>query len=174
MFSPVHETVLRFVAEHGEVRVQDLVAKVLRRRGDYTDLFGVAAMLHAGYIFTDSTSDSQGERKRGTLGMDTRGTAVSLCQIALPKGESSMLNGCLRESWCSFPVKVFITSQGLLKLEEIDARVASTRQKRFDYVFAVFIAILAAVAGGLATRYFGSWLVRCVAEQPEVSPKRAR
>jgi hypothetical protein len=161
MFSPVHQSLLRLVAERGEIRAQDLVAKVERKNGDYTDFYGLAAMLHAGYITTDSTFESGGEKRRGTLGLDTQGTAVSLCQLALPKGESFTFNECARDSWHDAELKIFITSDGLLKIEELDDRAKNKRQRRFDYIFAVFIAILAAIAGGLATRYF--------TPQPEVT-----
>ena len=154
MFSPVHESLLRLIAKCGEMRAQDLVAKVARNKGDYTDFYGLAAMLHAGYLATDSTTESSGEKRRGTLGLDAQSTAVSLCQLALPKGESFTFNDCPRDSWHDFALNFFITSQGILKLEELDERADSKRQKRFDYFFAVFIAILAAVAGGLATSYF--------------------
>ena len=154
MFSPVHENLLRLVAKRGEMRAQDLVAKVARQNDDYTHFYALAAMLHAGYISTDSTIESGGEKKRGVLGLDTQSTAVALCQLALPEGESFTFNECPRDSWHNFPIKFFITSDGLLKLEELDERGDGKRQKRFDYFFAVFIAILAAVVGGFATSYF--------------------
>lgn len=154
MFSAVHEELLRLIANRGEMPAQELVAKIARVRHDYTDFYGLAAMLHGGYISTDSTTNSGGEKKRGTLGLDTQSTAVSLCQLALPQGQSFTFNNCPRDSWHNFPVKIFITGQGLLKLEELDERAEAKRQKRFDYFFAVFIAILAAVAGGFFTSYF--------------------
>jgi hypothetical protein len=132
---------------------QEFVAKVARNRNDYTDFYGLAAMLHSGYISTDSTTEFGGEKRHGTLGLDMQSTAVSLCQLVLPRGESFTFNKCPQDSWHDFPLKVFITGAGLLKLEELDQRAETKRQKRFDYFFAVFIAILAAVSGGLATSY---------------------
>ncbi|QNN47484.1 hypothetical protein H9L17_04925 [Thermomonas brevis] len=154
MLSPPYEKLLRLVAGRGEIRAQELVAKVDRKHGNYTDFYTLAAMLHAGYITTDSTFESGGEKRRGTLGLDTQGTAVSLCQLALAKGESFTFNECARDSWHDAELKIFITSAGLLKVEELDERTENKRQKRFDYFFAIFIAILAAIAGGFATSYF--------------------
>ena len=154
MFKAVNEELLRLVASHGEMSGQEVVSSVARPRNDYTDFYGLAAMLHGGYISTDSTSESGGEKKRGTLGLDTQCTAISLCQLALPPGASFFVNDCPRESWHDFPLKIFITSRGLLKLEELDKEAAIKQQKRRDYYFAIFIAILAAVVGGFATSYF--------------------
>ena len=154
MFKAVNEELLRLLALHGEMPARDFLLRVKRVRNDYTDFYGVAAMLHAGYLATDSSSEQRGEKIRGTLGFDAQDTCVSLCQIALPRGESFTFNDCPRDSWQDFPVKIFITSNGLLKLEELDQRAASDRQKRIDYIFAIAIAILAAIAGGFFTSYF--------------------
>ena len=150
----IHEDLLRLLAERGEMPAQEFVARVVRKRNDYSDFYGVAAMLHSGLISTDSMSETAGEKQRGTLGPDSQSTAVLLCQLALPRGQSIKLNGCARDSLHSLPLKVFITAQGLFKIEEIDERARVQKEKRFDYAFAVFIAILAAAAGGFATSYF--------------------
>ena len=154
MAAAVHENLLRLIANRGEMSAQEFVGKVTRVRGDYTDFYGAAAMLHSGYICTDSTADSRGENIRGILGADTQSTAVCLCQLALPSGGSFTFNECPRDSWHDFPLKIFITGEGLLKLEELDEKAETKTKRRFDYFFAVFIAILAAVLGGLATSYF--------------------
>ena len=154
MFKAVNEQLLRSLASRGEMPGRDLALLVDRVRHDYTDFYGLAAMLQAGYIATDASTEQQGRTEHGALGFDTQGIAVSLCQLALPAGESFRFNDCPRESWHNFPVKAFITSKGLLKLEELDQLATARRQKRFDYWFAVGIAILAAVATGYFTRLF--------------------
>lgn len=170
MLSAVYEDLLRLLASRGEMPAQELVVKVPRNSNDYTDFYGLAAMLHSGYISTDSTTESRGEKRRGTLGLDMQDTAVFLCQLALPRGESFTFNECPRDSLYDFPLKVFITSTGLLKLEELAQRAETKRQKRFDYFFAVFIAILAAVAGGFATSYFTPQS-QSKTQSSEVAPK---
>lgn len=170
MFSAVHEDLLRLLACRGEMPAQELVAKVARKSNDYIDFYGLAAMLHSGYISTDSTIESGSEKRRGTLGLDMQSTAVFLCQLALPQGESFTFNECPRDSCHDLPLKVFITGAGLLKLEELDQRSETKHQKRFDYFFAVFIAILAAVAGGFATSYFTPQ-TQSKSQSSEVAPK---
>jgi hypothetical protein len=70
-------------------------------------------------------------------------------QILLPEGESFEINGCTRESWHDFPVKVFSTAKGFLKLEEIlEAEKRELRErklKRKDYIMAIFTGVLVAV-----------------------------
>lgn len=147
---------LRSLASRGEMPGRELVMLVARVRHDYTDFYGLAAMLQAGYIATDTSTERQGRTEHGALGFDTQGIAVSLCQLSLSPGESFTFNDCPRESWHRFPVKTFITSKGLLKLEELEQRAEARKQKRFDYWFAVGIAILAAAATGLFTRLFAA------------------
>ena len=65
MAAAVHENLLRLIANRGEMSAQEFVGKVTRVRGDYTDFYGVAAMLHSGYIFTDSTTE--GNRGQTTI-----------------------------------------------------------------------------------------------------------
>lgn len=156
MFSPVNENLLRLIATNGEMSAQDLVTKIDRRKGDYTDFYGLAAMLHAGYISSSSVSEVGGGKSRGTLGFDTQNTAVFLCQLALPKGESFTFNECPRDSAHDLPLQFFITFSGLLKIEELDAHLEIKRQKRRDYFVTALIAIVAAVVGGLASSYFAS------------------
>jgi hypothetical protein len=154
MFAAYNEELLKSLASKGEMPIREFLLKVNRPRNDYTDFYGVSAMLHGGYISTDTTHLSDGKMVRGTLGIDTKSTSIVLCQIALEPGQSFIENELPRESWHDFSAKVFITTQGLLKLEEINENNSARSQKRFDYVFAIFIAILAAAAGGIATSYF--------------------
>lgn len=136
---------LSLLAKEGEMRAQDFLSNVPRKRGDYLDFYAVAGLLHAGYISSDSTVDSGGERKRGTLGLDTLNTSVFLCQLMLPQGESFQFNDCPHDSAHNFPVRIFITADGYLKLEEISEREANRRQKRVDYLISFLVAIVAAV-----------------------------
>ena len=163
MFKAVNEELLRLLATRGEMPARDFLLLVKRTQNDYTDFYGIAAMLHAGYMATDSSTEERGRTERGAFGFDTQDTAVSLCQLSMAPGESFTFNECARESWHDFPVKIFITSDGLLKLEELDQKVESRRQKRFDYWFAVAIAVLAAVATGYFTSVFSP------PQQPSVS-----
>lgn len=156
MFAAYNEELLRTLATRGEMPIRDFLLQVKRLRNDHTDFYGVAAMLHGGYMSTDTTSESGGEKMRGTLGIDTQSTAVALCQIALEPGQSFTQNDCPRESWHDFTANIFITIQGLLKLEALDENNSNRRKKRFDYFFAVLIAVFAAVSSGLATSYFSS------------------
>lgn len=110
-------------------------------------------MLHSGYIFTDCRTESGGEEAGGLLGIDMQETAVSLCQFTLPLGETFTFNECPRKSWQDLPVIVFITGTGLLKIEELELRTETKRQKRFDYVVTIHIAIFATIFGRLATNY---------------------
>jgi hypothetical protein len=173
MFAAYNEELLRLLASHGEMPIREFLLKVKRLRNDYTDFYGVAAMLHGDYMSTDTTTDSAGEKTRGTLGINTLDSAVALCQITLEPGESFMLNDCPRDSWYDFTAKIFITSQGFLKLEELDDKNSSKVQKRLDYVFAIFIAILAAIAGGIATSYF-SLAPQCTQSNQESAPLTTR
>jgi beta-glucosidase/6-phospho-beta-glucosidase/beta-galactosidase len=154
MFKSVNEDLLRLLAMRGEMPARDLALMVDRKRNDYTDFYGLAAMLQAGYMATDSSTELDGRKEHGVLGLDMQETAVSLCQISMAPGTSFTFNDCPRESWHDFPVKIFITSNGLLKLEELDQREESRKQRRFDYIFAVVIAILAALASGYFTSIF--------------------
>jgi hypothetical protein len=153
MIPSKYEELLRQIAFHGEIPAQEFAVKAARKNNDYTDFYGLAAMLHSGYISTDCKTESGGEETHGTLGKDMQETAVSLCQFALPLGETFTFNECPRKSWQDFPVKVFITGTGLLKIEELNQRTEAKRQKRFDYVVTILIAIFAAIIGGLATNY---------------------
>jgi hypothetical protein len=152
--TPVYEDLLRLLAARGEMPGQELVRLVQRLRNDHTDFYGLAALMHAGYMSVDLSSEERGRIERGPFGFDTQDTAVCLCQLALPPGESFAFNDVARESWHDLPVKIFITSNVLLKLEELDQKSESRRQRRFDYWFAVAIAIFAALASGFFTRFF--------------------
>ena len=163
MFTAANEKLLRLLASRGEMPARELAQLVARTKNDHTDFYGLAALLHAGYMATDSSTEERGRTERGAFGFDTQDTSVSLCQLALEPGQSFTFNDCPRESWHDFPVKIFITSDGLLKLEELDQRAESRRQKRLDYWFAIGIAILAALASGYFTSLFAP------TQQPSVS-----
>jgi len=130
---------------------QELVRLVPRVRNDHTDFYGLAALMHAGYMFADVSAEEHRRIERGPVGNDTQDTAVSLYQLALPVGQSFTFHDVSHESWHDFPVNFFITSNGMLKLEELDQRAEMRKQRRFDYWFAVAIAILAALASSFFT-----------------------
>lgn len=98
------------------MKAQDFLTHVQRKRGDYLDFYPVAALLHAGYITTDSeTSTHRGKTIEGKLGANLQDTAIFLCQLVLPPGGSFQINNCPRDSAYNFPVKVFVTADGLRK-----------------------------------------------------------
>lgn len=152
MFTPYNEQLLKTLAVNGEMEIRDFLKQVDRSRNDYTDFYGVAAMLHGGYISTDTTTTD--EPIRGALGIDSQCTAITLCQIALEPGQFFIENKLPRESWYDFSAKIFITIQGLLKLEELERYNSSLQQKRFDYLFTIFVAIFTAIVTSLVTNYF--------------------
>ena len=152
--TPVHEGLLRLLATRGEMPGQELALLVQRLRNDHTDFYGLAALMHAGYMSTNSSTEARRRIEQGFFGFDTHDTSVCLCQLALPPGKSFAFNDTTRESWHDLPVNIFITSNGLLKLEELDQKAELRRQKRFDYWFAVAIAILAALASGFFSSFF--------------------
>ena len=150
----ISKELLETAASAGELSAFEFLEKIPRTFGNYKDFYQAAALLHAGYISTDSTTDSQGEKKRGTLGIDTKETAVFLQQLVLPKGESFEINGCPRDSAAGFPVRFFITAKGYLKLEEIIEREASKKQKRIDYAVSLLVAIIAVIVSSFLFHYF--------------------
>lgn len=147
-----NEDILRLLALNCEMLAIDLLKHVKRVHNDHRDFYGVAAMLHAGQLETDSTSTRKGYDASKKLGFDTQDIAVALCQLTLAPGETYSFNGDVRDSWHDFPVRIFITSNGLQKLEEINKDDKARRQKRNDYIWAFFIAIVAAIVGALATQ----------------------
>jgi hypothetical protein len=147
MTAALNEDVLRHVALVGEIAGRDLVKKVVRSRNNYTDFYGIAAMIHSGYIAADTADGAP-------FGGDVQETATMLCQLSLAKGESFTFNGCARDSWWDFPVTFFITGPGVLKIEQLDERRASKLQKRKDYIVSALVAILAAVLSSTATHIY--------------------
>lgn len=99
------------------MRAQEFLSNVPRIRGDYVDFYPVAALLHAGYVSTDSTTESGKKKVEGQLGLNTKDTAVSLCQLTLKPGDSFQIDGCPRDSTHDFPLNVFITAEGYLRLD---------------------------------------------------------
>jgi hypothetical protein len=83
--TPTSEPLLELLAAEGEMKAQDFLTHVRRTCGDYLDFYPVAALLHAGYITTDSeTSTPAGKTIKGKLGGNLQATAVFLCQLVLP------------------------------------------------------------------------------------------
>jgi hypothetical protein len=67
--TPRSEPLLELLAAKGEMKAQDFLTHVQGTRGDYLDFYPVAALLHAGYITTDSeTSPPDGKTIKGKLG----------------------------------------------------------------------------------------------------------
>ena len=156
MDKAITEQLLRLLADRGEMKAQEFLASVPRTRGDYLDFYPVAALLHAGYISTDSTFDSGDKKVEGKLGLNTKDTAVFLCQLMLKPGESFQIDDCPRESAHDFPLKVFITSDGYLRLDELAERKAERVRKRIDYLAALAVAIVAALVSSYLTHHFAS------------------
>jgi hypothetical protein len=147
MTTPLNEDLLRHIALVGEITGQDLARKVVRIRKDYTDFYGVAAMIHSGYIAANTA-------KGTSFGNDVRVTATMLCQLSLAKGESFTFNDCPRDSMWDFPIVFFITGEGVLKLEQLEEKRAAAIQKRNDYIVSALVAILAAALSTTATHFY--------------------
>jgi len=149
-----NKQLLEKLAERGQMSASEFLNGVPRTRGDYVDFYSVATLLHAGYVSTNSSVESNGEIRRGTLGLDTQTTAIFLQQLMLPIGESFQINGCPRESACNVPVTFFITADGYMKLEELAEKKANRRQRRFDYLMSFLLAIFAALLSASLFHYF--------------------
>jgi hypothetical protein len=154
MFNGPNQSLLRALAMRGEMSAREFLAMVPRKTLGHTDFYGVAALLHGGFVSTDTTWGVGKLEGRGTLAEDMLNTAVHLCQMTLKKGESFSLHGCPRDAWDPSDVSFFVTPQGLLKLEELDAKTANDKERRFDRWYAFGLAIVAAVAGGWASNWF--------------------
>lgn len=151
------EELLQILAEKGEMDAKDFLAKVSRNTGTYIDFFPVAALLHADYIFTDSPETERGGKKIvGKLGFNTQETAIFLCQLMLPPGESFKINNCDRNSAHNFPLKIFITAEGYLRLDELEQRKTERKQKRIDYIVTFFVAVSVALLSSYLTHYFAT------------------
>lgn len=154
MNNQITEELLQSLANRGEMKAQEFLSRVPRTRGDYLDFYPVAALLHAGYISSDSTFE-RGERKvEGKLGLNTKDTAVFLCQLSLNLGESFEIDGCPRESAHDLPLKVFMTSDGYLRLDELRQRRTERLKKRIDYMVSLSIAVVAALLSSFMAHYF--------------------
>ena len=113
-------TLLELIATHGEMRGQDIVKHVRRDRGDYTDFYPLAGLMHAGFVACDTSFEATGQPKLpNSLGPTTLDAAVAFCQMSLPAGESFTIEGCPRESWHDFAVRIFLTGPGYLKLDAL-------------------------------------------------------
>ncbi len=135
---------------------QEFLAHVPRQRGDYLDFYPAAALLHANYISTDLESDRSGKTIEGKLGFNTHETAVMLCQLILPPGESFQINHCPRDSWHNFPVMMFMTAEGYLRLDELEQRRVERNRKRMDYFVSLAVAVLVALLSSYLAHYYAS------------------
>lgn len=153
--SPLAEPLLDLLAAEGEMKAQDFLTHVHRQRGDYLDFYPAAALLHAGYITTDSvTSTGRGTEIEGKLGGNLQDTAVFLCQLVLPPGESFQINNCPRDSAHNFPIKVLMTAEGYLRLDELEQRRVERKRKRTDYIVSLTVAVLVALLSSYLAHYF--------------------
>ena len=156
MLTTKSEDLLRILAKHGEMSAQELLKNVHRSRGDYLDFYPVAALLHGNYIATDSSGERSGQQFQDKLGLNTQETAVFLCQLMLPQGESFQFNNCGRESAAKFPLKMFMTADGYLRLDELDQRRIERNRKRIDYFVSFTVAVIVALLSSYLTHYFAS------------------
>jgi hypothetical protein len=162
------EPLLKLLAAEGEMKAQDFLTHVKRNRGDYLDFYPIAALLHAGYITTDSvTSTGRGQEVVGKLGGNLQDTAVFLCQLMLPPDESFQINGCLRDSAHNFPVQMFMTAEGYLRLDELEKRRIERKRKRIDYIVSLAIAVLVALLSSYLAHYFA--VKRSQIERPQAA-----
>lgn len=144
---------LDLIARYGEMRGQDVVKHVVRTRGDYTDFYELAGLMHAGFIACDTTVQMPEQPKQfNSLGPATIDAAIALAQLALPRGESFHIENCLRESWHDFPVRIFLTGAGYLKLDELAKEEDDVRRMRHGYWIALGIAVVTSIVSVAATR----------------------
>ncbi|NOZ52917.1 MAG: hypothetical protein GXP08_07195 [Gammaproteobacteria bacterium] len=150
----VARKLIKTINANGELPAKDFLRIVPRQTNDYRDYFIAANLMHAGYFDFDVGND----KHTNPLGETSQETAIMFAQIMLPKGESFEINGCPRDSWHDFPVNVFSTARGFLKLEEIiDAEQREKKEhksKRKDYFMAIFTGILAAVLSSVLFNYY--------------------
>jgi hypothetical protein len=152
----IAEPLLEILAAHGEMTGQEFLKHVERKRGDYLDFYPVAALLHGGYITTDSETTTGTKIAGAKLGVNMQDTAVVLCQLILPPGESFQINKCPRDSWHNFPVKMFMTADGYLRLDELEQRRIERKRKRNDYIVSLAVAVLVALLSSYLAHYFAT------------------
>jgi hypothetical protein len=140
----------------GEMKAQEFLADVPRPRGDYVDFYPIAALVHAGYICSDSVTESHGQTITGKIGVNTHETAVMLCQLALPAGQSFEIDGSPRESWHGFPMRLFMTAEGYLRLDELEKRRKERNRKRIDYFVSFVAAVIVALLSSSLANYYAS------------------
>lgn len=120
---------------------RDWLADVERTRGSYVDFYPAAALLRAGYVAVNTMGENAGQ-----LGDSMQVTAQCLCQICLKPGESFQIEGCERESWWNSGYVVFLTADGLLKLEELSNRTS-------ERLWTVGVAVLSAALSAAFTAW---------------------
>src|ERR1041384_4650564 len=114
------EPLLEVLATHGEMKAQEFLKHVARKRGDYLDFYPVAALLHAGYVTTETITEIGRTVAGAKLGVTLQDTALILCQLMLPLGESFQFNKVPRHSMHDFPVTIIMTAEGYLRLDELE------------------------------------------------------
>jgi hypothetical protein len=150
------EQLLQLLADRGEMNARDFLEVVPRPDRTYVDFYPVAALLHAGYISTDTTVTLGGTKIAGKLGLNTHETSVFLCTLTLKAGETFEVDGAQQNSAHDFDVRIFITSEGYLRLDELAERRAERSRKRIDYLIALGVAIVAALLSSYLTHYFAA------------------
>jgi hypothetical protein len=125
------EQLLEILAEEGEMRAQEFLAMVPRPRGDYIDFYPAAALMDSGYIRSDSRHERGDQKVQGKFGFSTKDIAQYMCQLVLAPGEVLKMEGFPpRDSAHNFPVRVFMTSEGYLRLDELRERRLDRRRIR--------------------------------------------
>jgi hypothetical protein len=162
------EDLLKILGAQGEMKAQEFLKQVPRVRGNYLDFYPVAVLLHARYISTDSTTERSGTKVIGTLGLNAQDTAIFLCQLTLPPGESFQFNNCPRDSAHNFPVTLFMTAEGYLRLDELEQRRVERNRKRNDYIVSLTVAVLVALISSYLAHYYAS--KRLLLERAQTPP----
>lgn len=161
------EHLLEVLAAHGEMKGQEFLKHVPRKRGDYLDFYPVASLLHAAYITTDSTTNTgRGHTIDGKLGENTHATAVLLCQLMLPPDDTITIDGVTRTSAHDFPISIFMTAEGYLRLDELEQRRADRKRKRIDYMVSLGVAVLVALLSSYLAHYFATKRLQFERAQP--------
>lgn len=148
------ESLLRLIADKGEIDAVELLALVPRIHNDHIDFYPLAGLLHAGFISTTSRLETgDGEKIVGKLGKSTRDTAGFLQQLTLRQGETYTFNNTQRDP-VDFPIEIFVTAEGYLRLDELSQRKLDRSRKRNDYLMTAMVAICAAILSTALTHYF--------------------
>jgi hypothetical protein len=144
---------LELIAEKGDLNGYELTAHVPRTHGDYRDFYPLAALLHCGYVQTDSSVHlTNREKLYGALGYTTQDSAASLCQFSLPAGASFEIEGVVYNAYGKdFAVNFFLTGSGYLELGKLREREQEQGRRKSDHWIALAIAVGAAILSAAAT-----------------------